>query len=137
MPANAETLRVIRQWVEKAENDLKNATHTLKLGRDCPTDTVCFHAQQCVGKYLKALLVWEGKDISKTHHIDALMRMLPATLRPDLSPYEQALLTDYAVSTRYPGDYDAIPLSEAKRAVQLARRVRSHVRALLPLTSLK
>lgn len=63
MSANAETLRVVRQWVEKAENDLKNATHTLKLGRDCPTDTVCFHAQQCVEKYLKALLVWEGKDI--------------------------------------------------------------------------
>jgi hypothetical protein len=41
---NAETLRVIRQWVAKAENDLKNATHTLKLGADCPTDTVCFHA---------------------------------------------------------------------------------------------
>lgn len=134
MSANAETLRVVRQWVEKAENDLKNATHTLKLGRDCPTDTVCFHAQQCVEKYLKALLVWEGKDISKTHHIDELMRMLPATLRPDLSPYEQELLTDYAVSTRYPGDYDAIPLSEAKRAVQIARRVRRHVRALLPLS---
>lgn len=62
------------------------------------------------------------------------MRMLPATLRPDLSPYEQELLTDYAVSTRYPGDYDAIPLSEAKRAVQIARRVRRHVRALLPLS---
>ena len=83
MPANAETLRVIRQWVEKAENDLKNATHTLKLGRDCPTDTVCFHAQQCVEKYLKALLVFEGKDVSKTHHISELMRMLPATICPD------------------------------------------------------
>jgi HEPN domain-containing protein len=123
--------------VEKAENDLKNATHTLKLGRECPTDTVCFHAQQCVEKYLKALLVYNGKDISKTHHIGELMRMLPAMLRPELSPYEQELLTDYAVSTRYPGDYDAIPLSEAKRAVQIARRVRRHVRALLPPTSLK
>ncbi len=137
MSANAETLRVIRQWVEKAENDLKNAAHTLKLEHDCPTDTVCFHAQQCVEKYLKALLVFEGKDISKTHHISELMRMLPATIRPDLSPREQELLTDYAVSTRYPGDYDAIPLTEAKRAVRIARRVRRHARALLPPASLK
>jgi HEPN domain-containing protein len=137
MPANAETLRVIRQWAQKAENDLKNATHTLKLGRDCPTDTVCFHAQQCVEKYLKALLVFEGKDVSKTHHISELMRMLPATICPDLSPHEQELLTDYAVSTRYPGDYDAIPLAEAKRAVRIARRVRRHARGLLPPVSLK
>jgi HEPN domain-containing protein len=137
MPANAETLRVIRQWIEKAENDLKNAAHTLKLGKACPTDTVCFHAQQCVEKYLKALLVFEGKDISKTHHISALMRLLPATIRPDLSPQEQELLTDYAVSTRYPGDYEYIPLAEARRAVQIARRVRKHARALLPPASLK
>ena len=34
-----------------------NAVHTLKLGADGPTDTVCFHAQQCIEKYLKALLV--------------------------------------------------------------------------------
>jgi HEPN domain-containing protein len=137
MPDNAETLRVIRQWVVKAENDLKNATHTLKLGADCPTDTVCFHAQQCVEKYLKALLVFEGKDVSRTHHISELMRLLPATIRPDLSPQEQELLTDYAVSTRYPGDYEAIPLAEAKRAVQIARRVRKLVRELLPPVSLK
>jgi HEPN domain-containing protein len=137
MPANAETLRVIRQWVEKAENDLKTAAHTLELGVECPTDTVCFHAQQCVEKYLKALLIFEGKDISRTHHISELVRMLPATIRPDLSPSEQELLTDYAVSTRYPGDYDAIPLAEARRAVQIARRVRKQVRALLPPMSLK
>jgi HEPN domain-containing protein len=137
MPANTETLRVIRQWVEKAENDLKTAAHTLKLGAECPTDTVCFHAQQCVEKYLKALLVFEGKDISKTHHISALMRMLPATIRPNLSPPEQELLTDYAVSTRYPGDYEAIPLAEARHAVQIARRVRKQVRVLLPPVSLK
>jgi len=36
---------------------LKNAVHTLKMGRDCPTDTVCFHSQQCIEKYIKAFLV--------------------------------------------------------------------------------
>jgi HEPN domain-containing protein len=131
MPANPETIHVVRQWMEKAENDLKTAAHTLKLGSDCPTDTVCFHAQQCVEKYLKALLVLNGKDISRTHHIAELMRMLPVALRPDLSPEEQELLTDYAVSARYPGDYEPIPLAEAKHAVKTARRVRRQVRELL------
>lgn len=137
MPAHNEIVRVIQQWAQKAENDLTNAAHTLRLGKACPTDTVCFHAQQCVEKYLKALLVFEGKDISRTHHVSALMDWLPANIRPDLSPEEQELLTDYAVSTRYPGDYEPIPLAEARRAVQIARRVRKHVRSLLPPASLK
>jgi hypothetical protein len=37
---------VVRERVAKAEHDLTNAVHTRTLGRACPTDTVCFHAQQ-------------------------------------------------------------------------------------------
>jgi HEPN domain-containing protein len=52
-----EMSRQVRQWIEKAEHDLRNAEHTLTLrDEDCPFDTVCFHAQQCVEKYLKGWL---------------------------------------------------------------------------------
>jgi hypothetical protein len=47
MIGDDELLSVVQQWVQKAENDLKNAAYTLRIGKDCPTDTVCFHAQQC------------------------------------------------------------------------------------------
>ena len=123
---------VVQEWVEKAENDLKAAAHTLRLGRDCPTDTVCFHAQQCVEKYLKALLALHSIPFSKTHSIRALMGGLPDSCRPSLALAEQERLSDYAVGTRYPGDYEPISLQEARRAVALARRVRSHARRLLP-----
>lgn len=43
---NPDRSRVVKQWTDKAENDLKNASHTLSMGDDCPYDTVCFHAQQ-------------------------------------------------------------------------------------------
>lgn len=46
-----------RAWIKKAEGDLKTAEHALTLKERCPFDTVCFHAQQCAEKYLKALLV--------------------------------------------------------------------------------
>ena len=49
-------ITVVREWIEKADNDLKNATHTLTLGAEGPTDTICFHSQQCVEKYLKRFL---------------------------------------------------------------------------------
>ena len=132
MPETDETLVVVREWVEKAENDLKNAAHTLELGDDAPTDTICFHAQQCVEKYLKALLVTMGTDFPKTHEISVIIALLPEGSRPDLAAEDQDRLTDYATVTRYPGGYAPIPLAEAKRAVEIARRVRGEVRKLLP-----
>ena len=40
MPDPEKIAIVVSEWVTKAENDLKNAVHALKLGQDCPTDTV-------------------------------------------------------------------------------------------------
>jgi len=134
--ADPEIVAVARQWVQKAENDLKNAAHTLKLGQACPTDTVCFHVQQCVEKYITALLVWHGTEFSRIHHISALLELLPPRFRCDLTPEEQERLTDYAVTTRYPGDYEPIPLAEAREAVEIARRVRKQIRRFLPQDSL-
>jgi HEPN domain-containing protein len=127
-----ETRAVVREWVEKAENDLLNAAHTLRLGEKCPTDTACFHAQQCVEKYLKALLVYGGTEFPKTHSMAALLALLPKPARPQLTIDEQSRLTDYATVTRYPGDYEPIPLLESRKAVALARRVRAFVRKMLP-----
>jgi len=128
---------VVHEWVDKAENDLKNASHTLKLGKDCPTDTVCFHAQQCVEKYLKALLVLHEIDCPKTHDMGVLFRLLPKPLDIAMSPMDQRRLTDYATTARYPGESDPISLSEARQAVRLARNVRSEVRRLLPRATMR
>jgi HEPN domain-containing protein len=131
MPDREQLITVAAEWLRKAENDLTTAAHTLKLGETCPADTVCFHAQQCIEKYLKALLVLEGKDFPRTHDLETLMRLIPIELRPDLSAEEQARLTEYATSARYPG-WEQISLAAARRAVAMARRVRTTVRRALP-----
>ncbi len=136
MPGDKSPARVAAEWVVKADNDLKNATHTLKLGQACPADTVCFHAQQCAEKYLKAYLVFLRLDFPKTHEIEKLISLLPAGARPKLRVEEQARLTEYAVTPRYPG-WREVTLAEARRAVPLARRVRKHVRSLLPKDALR
>ena len=84
MPVTKAVIDVIREWITKAENDLITAVHTLKLNEDCPTDTVCFHAQQCVEKYLKALLVFRATPFPKSHDIALLTGLLPMRLRPKL-----------------------------------------------------
>ena len=83
-------------------------------------------------KYLKGLLVFENIDFPKTHSIKRLMELIPFNIRPEISSEEQEYLNDYAVFTRYPGDYEAVSLAKARAAVRIARRVRKHVRELLP-----
>lgn len=90
------------------------------------------HAQQCTEKYLKAVLVLWKIDPPKSHDLSRLSALLPQEARPALSAEEAARLTDYAATARYPGDYEEITLSQAKRAVALSRRVRREMRRHFP-----
>jgi len=127
----------LRQWVEKADNDLTTAALVLQLRAKCPTDTVCFHAEQCIEKYHKALLVMNLIDFPKTHDLNALARLKPKPLLSMLTDEERRRLTEYATVLRYPGDYEPITLSEARAAVRTARRVRREIRKLLPKAVLR
>ena len=93
MPDHEEMAPLIREWVKKAENDLLTAVHTLKLGKLAPPETISFHAQQCVEKYLKAVLVMQGETVPKIHDIEVLLFMVRPENRPALSPSDQDRLT--------------------------------------------
>lgn len=132
MPDRERIVQVVGEWTAKADNDLKTAIHTLTLGADCPTDTVCFHAQQCVEKSIKAYLASRNIDFPKTHDLGRLISLMPKADRPKLSVTEQRRLTAYAAEARYPGYFEEISLTEARRAVALARRTRNEIGKRLP-----
>ncbi|MDA0737681.1 MAG: HEPN domain-containing protein [Nitrospirae bacterium] len=132
MNKNPERTEIGLQWIKKAGNDLRNAEHTLTLQEDCPLDTVCFHAQQCVEKLLKAWLVFEGLDFPKTHDLTELVALLPDNTRFPISVDDCVKLTDYATVTRYPGEWEVIERSDAEQALELAKRVQEVVRTIFP-----
>jgi HEPN domain-containing protein len=136
MPAPNPVIAIIREWLLKADHDLETAVHTLTLGEACPTDTVCFHAQQCVEKHIKALLTFRSTPFSKTHDIHALCALLPPKLCPKLDGKLRDRLTRYATVLRYPGTPD-VPLTEARKAVAIARQVRKEIRRSLPPAALR
>src|SRR6478736_6454218 len=105
-------LIVLREWIAKAENDLVAAAHLVAMGKDAPTDAVCFHSQQCVEKYLKALLVLQGVPVPKTHNIRMLRRLLPRTRRPKMDRSLADRMTKYPTVARYPGGGTEIPIGE-------------------------
>lgn len=125
-------LDAVRRWVTVAEHDLINARHTLTLGRDCPYDTVCFHAQQCAEKYLKALLTYKGVGFPKIHDVAEILALVPPGLLSGLEELGLEGLTPYAVETRYAGFRDDFTREEALDAVERTEQVRRAVLALLP-----
>jgi HEPN domain-containing protein len=137
MPADERVLEVVQGWVRKAENDLANASLVVRAGREGPMDTVAFHAQQCAEKYLKALLSLRGVAFPKIHDVEELFALAEMGDRVVISVEDLRLLTDYATLTRYPGDYEPVTVTEARRAVTLARRVRAAVRKELPREALR
>lgn len=132
MSGQPELVAELRRWVEKAEHDLRNAEYVLTLREDCPTDTVCFHCQQCAEKYLKAILVYRGVAFPKTHDLVLLVNLLGGESGLALQTGQIQPLNRYSIEARYPGDWEPIALTEASRAVEMARSVRSAARRVLP-----
>lgn len=111
------------EWLKRAKSSLEKA----KVGKfveDILYEDLGFDAQQAVEKSLKALLLLHKIPFPKTHAISELITLL---MKEDVDIPEQvkesASLTDYAVTTRYPGDWESITEEEYEEAVKLAEFV--------------
>jgi len=105
---------VVREWIDKSEGDYLTATREAQA--DPPNyDAVCFHAQQCIEKLLKAALIAKGQMPPKTHDLTVLSNLL-SSVDPEWHwPVEELrLLSRSAVVFRYPGEA-ALSVSKAMR----------------------
>ncbi|MGE3977466.1 MAG: HEPN domain-containing protein [Nitrospira sp.] len=126
---------LVRAWVLKAEHDLLNIDNNL-AAQEVPWDTVCFHAQQCAEKYLKALLLSRHVDPPKIHDLTELYALLPDGLLVDVDARLLEELNPYSIEGRYPGVWEPVEQAEALRAVEAARTIRQAIRRILPATCL-
>ncbi|MFQ5965685.1 MAG: HEPN domain-containing protein [Candidatus Scalinduaceae bacterium] len=108
-------------WLQYANSDLELAC--VSKPQNVLFETLCFHAQQAAEKAVKALLIAKEITFPKTHSIRMLLDLLPPEIEQPLEVQESAILTDYAVISRYPGDLEAIDEEEYQRAVNLAKSV--------------
>ena len=124
-----ERIQKIDQWLEKAEHDYKTMEYILRFKDDSVLDMACFHAQQCVEKYLKALLVADEIDFPKTHDLVVLFGLIEPRIPLHIDVKELLPLNRYAVESRYPGAWDPITREEAETAVKVTEKLRSVVRS--------
>ena len=123
------------EWIDKAERDFQTMERVSRVRKNPNPDAVCFHAQQCVEKYLKARLCEEGECVPEIHDLNALLdRVL--LFEPRWEAYREGFLylSEYAVDFRNPGDI--AEKDDALAAREYCRAFRQIVRmAMLPLSS--
>src|SRR5881227_3532320 len=93
-----------REWVDRAEADYAAALVLRRSRKKHSRDIVCFHLQQCVEKYLKALVLEAAVAFPKTHDFERLLDLV-LTIEPLWASIRPAMvaLNDDAVEIRSPG----------------------------------
>ena len=118
-------------WLRYAISDLEIARIT--QSPQILLDGLCFHAQQAAEKALKAVLIAQAIPFPRTHNITILIDLLPQDISLPSEMEAAALLTDYAVLTRYPGNLEPITEEEYSEAVRLAETVVHWAETLIQL----
>ena len=123
---------ITHEWVLKAEGDFGTATREIEVTVNPTYDAVCFHAQQCAEKYLKARLQEADIFFGKTHDLSALLDLLlPVEPHWDALRADLQALTVFAVAYRYPGD--SADKNDAEDALDKCRKLREIARRALGL----
>ncbi len=124
--------QTVRNWILKANNDLKIAKDEI-ITTDPATDAVCFHAQQCSEKYLKAYLSFCDKPVLKTHNLSRIVQTCVEKDSDFVVLFEKGIddLTSYAIEVRYPDDFYFPSAEEAALAIQTAEFVKEFIRKKL------
>jgi HEPN domain-containing protein len=118
--------KITQEWIAKAEEDYLVATRELEATPPA-LDAVCFHAQQCIEKYMKAILQENDIAFEKIHDLDILLQMVRSFI-PALEDCRDDLikLSAYAVDVRYPGF--KISEEEARECVDSMEKIQQVIR---------
>lgn len=122
-----------RAWLRYAISELGVAARELES--ETPAyPTICFLCQSAAEKFLKGYLIAQGWSLEKTHDLVKLLALC-ADYDAELGAMvvEGAVLNEYIVGGRYPGDiaFEDIGPAQAKEAPAAAQRIGDRVTALI------
>ena len=119
------------EWVENAEEDYV-VVQLLHQGQNPVYNAICFHAQQCVEKYLKAWLQEANIPFPRTHDLKELLNLIVPTI-PIWRAWQAdfSKLSEHAVDSRYPGKFATA--DDTAHAMRICDEVRQSIREQLKL----
>ena len=123
----SEKIDIVKLWIEKADHDLGTAQVTF-LYLPQYYDTIAFHCQQAVEKYLKSYLFFLGIDFKKQHSLNYLLSLISQQDDITNDVFDKASeLEDFAVEIRYPDSTIELSVNDIHQAFSIAKFFREFV----------
>ena len=119
-----ELTEEIKEWIEKADHDLGSAK-IIYLHLPEYFDTIAFHCQQSVEKYIKAILIFEKIEFQRSHDLVYLLELLSQKIDIDESKFKNAFtLNNFGVQIRYPNKIIKLTKEELESAILISEEFR-------------
>ncbi|MFP3041980.1 HEPN domain-containing protein [Treponema primitia] len=111
--------------MERYEAWLDRARSSFELSKITANELIyyedlCFQAQQAAEKALKCLLIYFGEEPEFTHNLGILLESLTKYTEIPDNIKELIKLNNFAVQTRYPGEYEEITKAEYAECIKIA-----------------
>ena len=123
----SEKTELIKRWIEKGDHDFGTAQLTF---HHIPNyyDTISFHCQQAVEKYLKAYLLFLEVPFIRTHNLNYLLSLISQKIEINTDLYNMsAELEDFSVEIRYPDSITELSTDDLVRSLSIAKTIREFV----------
>jgi len=118
----------LRDWIKKADHDLGTA---IVINQHIPdySDTLAFHCQQAVEKYLKCLLEKNSIQFKRSHDLRYLLDLLDEAIPIDAELYERMMkLNAFSVEIRYPDFKIEVTEDDRNTAISIAKEFREFIK---------
>jgi HEPN domain-containing protein len=129
----SEKLDIVKQWIDKADHDLGTA-QLICLYLPEYKDTIAFHCQQAVEKYLKGYLLFLDIQFKRLHSLNYLLSLVSQKEQVSFELFDKASqLEDFSVEIRYPDTIIELSGEDIQQAFSIAKNFRKYVLAKMNL----
>ena len=114
----------IKDWIDKADHDIGSAK---LIYAHIPEyfDTIAFHCQQAVEKYIKSALIFYEIEFLRSHDLVYLLDLLSQKIEIDEVTYNMAItLNAFSVQIRYPNSIVFLTIEELEYSISVAQYFR-------------
>ncbi len=101
--------KLAKEWLKAALDDIKTIEKILEDKE--LTHIVAFHSEQAIEKSLKAILIFNNKELPKIHSLIRLFGICESYIKIDLKEYQELIikLDELYLDSRYPADFGLLP----------------------------
>lgn len=114
----------IQEWIDKADEDFRVMERESRVRKNPSFNAICFHAQQCIEKLMKAALILKKVLPPRIHDLVGLNELL--SQNGIVLKVSRDLLRELSLGSvlfRYPGDNaDKETAKTAKKICRLLRK---------------